>query len=66
RTIADRRGLNPKSIMREINYALTATQDVYVKLSELTGLTFADTDMRASLVIAYLARLLSVPELILK
>ena len=63
RTIAERHGLRPKSVLREINYALPASEDLNIRLSDLTGIRFNDTDVHASRVIAYLARLLDVPEL---
>lgn len=66
RIIAERRGLKPKSVLRQISYALNASTDITERISEITGLAFDEQDVHAARIIAYLARLLELPEIMRK
>lgn len=66
RIIAERRGLKPKSVLRQISYALNASTGITERISEITGLTFDEQDVHAARIIAYLARLLELPEIMRK
>ncbi len=57
------RGLKPKSVMREISYAISQTRDIHIKLSKLTGSIVEKNDVHNALVIAYLGRIFRSPEL---
>ncbi len=57
------RGLKPKSVMREISYAISQTRDIHIQLSKLTGFIVDKNDVHNALVIAYLGRIFRSPEL---
>ncbi len=57
------RGLKPKSVMREISYAISQTRDIHIQLSKLTGFIVDKNDVHNELVIAYLGRIFRSPEL---
>lgn len=57
------RGLKPKSVMREISYAISQTRDIHIQLSKLTGFIVDKNDVNNALVIAYLGRIFRSPEL---
>ncbi len=57
------RGLKPKSVMREISYAISLTRDIHIQLSKLTGFIVDKNDVHNALVIAYLGRIFRSPEL---
>ena len=54
-------GLNRKTIMREINYALAQAFDIDKHLSALIGITIEKHEIHGSLVIAYLGKLCKRP-----
>lgn len=63
RNIAAIRGLKPKSVMREISYAITQAFDLPTKLSMLVGANIPASDIHSSLVIAYLGSMFRNPDL---
>ena len=54
-------GLNRKTIMREINYALAQAFDIDKHLSALIGITIDKHEIHGTLVIAYLGKLCKCP-----
>ena len=65
RIIGALRGINYKSVMREITYAIAQAFNLCERLSEMIGTFIPPTDIHASLVIAYLGRLFKNPDLAL-
>ncbi len=63
RAIADIRGLKPKSVMREISYAIAQAFDLPDRLSTMVGTDIPPSDIHSGLVIAYLGRLFKNPDL---
>lgn len=63
RTIGALRELKPKSVMREISYAVNQSYDLHNKLSAMIGTTVCEADIHNGLVIAYLGRLFKNPDL---
>ncbi|MDE6401604.1 MAG: hypothetical protein K2L54_03225, partial [Clostridiales bacterium] len=57
------RGIKPKSVMREISYALSQANGIEINLSLLAGLRVNKTDVHNALVIAYLGKIFKSPEL---
>ncbi|MCH5160703.1 MAG: hypothetical protein J1G04_01590 [Clostridiales bacterium] len=58
RTIAELRSLKPKTVIREISYALSQSPRLEKRLSELVGSVFCSDEIHSGLVIAALATLL--------
>lgn len=50
-------GVKPKTIMREISYALSQAFNLHDRLSQLLGIDILPQDLHSGLVIAYLSRL---------
>lgn len=61
--LAESRGVKPKSVMREIAYALDQAFDLAERLSEILGIKIARIDIHSGLVIAYLATILNNSEI---
>lgn len=57
-SIARLHGISSKDVNRDIGYALKKSYDLHIRLSELVGLNFPQSEIHSSLVIGYLARLL--------
>lgn len=65
RIIGDIRKIKPKSVMREISYAIAQAFDIAERLSKLVGITMSDNDIHSGLVIAYLGKIFRHPDLAL-
>lgn len=63
RIIGEVRGLKPKSVMREIAYAISQAFGIVERLSRLVGVTLSDNDIHSGLVIAYLGKIFRHPDL---
>ncbi len=63
RIVGEINGLQAKSVMREISYALKQSFDAPAKLSALIGFNIPESEIHSGLVIAYLGRLFKNPEL---
>ncbi|MCM1367606.1 MAG: sporulation initiation factor Spo0A C-terminal domain-containing protein [Roseburia sp.] len=63
RAIGAVRGLKPKSVMREISYAISQSFGVAARLSEMVGVAIPESDIHSGLVIAYLGKLFKNPSL---
>lgn len=63
RMIGEMRKLKPKTVMREISYAVMQAFDIAGRLSELIGLPVPPSDIHSGLVIAYLGKLFQNPDL---
>ncbi len=63
RIIGDLNGLQSKSVMREISYAIKQSFDLRAKLSALVGFDIPESEIHSGLVIAYLGKLFKNPEL---
>lgn len=63
RIIGKIHGLQAKSVMREISYAISQAFNLAENLSTLIGTPIPDTDIHNGLVIAYLGRLFQNPSL---
>lgn len=63
RLIGELRRLKPKSVMREISYAISQSFDISKRLSALVGIPISEADIHSGLVIAYLGRLFKNPDL---
>lgn len=63
RIIGAMRKIKPKSVMREITYAITQAFDIVDRLSKLVGINLSDNDIHSGLVIAYLGRIFKNPDL---
>lgn len=59
--IAIIRNLKPKTVMREISYAITQSFCLHERLSELMGIPISQADIHNGLVIAYLSNLFKHP-----
>lgn len=57
------RNLKPKTVMREISYAIAQSFCLHERLSELMGIPISQADVHNGLVIAYLSRLFKHPSL---
>lgn len=57
------RGLKPKTVMREISYALAQSYNLPERLSAMIGVPLSQSDIHCGLVIAYLAKLFRHPSL---
>ncbi len=55
RTIAELRALKPKTVIREISYAISQSPRLDTRLSELVGSVFCSDEIHNGLVIAALA-----------
>ena len=65
RIIGEVRGLKPKSVMREIAYAISQAFGIVDRLSKLVGVALCDNDIHSGLVIAYLGKIFRHPDLAL-
>ncbi|MDE6200437.1 MAG: sporulation initiation factor Spo0A C-terminal domain-containing protein [Clostridiales bacterium] len=65
RIIGELRHIKPKSVMREIAYAIAQAFDIVDRLSKLVGVTLTDNDIHSGLVIAYLGKIFKHPDLAL-
>ena len=65
RVIGEIRNIKPKSVMREIAYALTQSFCVAERLSKMIGVLLTDNDIHSALIIAYLGKLFRHPDLAL-
>lgn len=63
RVIGEIRNIKPKSVMREIAYAILQSFRVAERLSKLIGILLTDNDIHSSLVIAYLGKIFKHPDL---
>lgn len=63
RIIGALRNLKPKSVMREITYAINQAFDLPTRLSKMIGANIPASDVHSGLVIAYLGRLFKNPDL---
>ena len=63
RTIGEIRGIKPKSVMREISYAVSQAFNLSQNLSAMVGTTIPEQDIHNGLVIAYLGRIFKNPSL---
>lgn len=63
RIIGELRRVKPKTVMREISYAVMQAFDIAARLSELIGLPVPASDIHSGLVIAYLGKLFQNPDL---
>lgn len=61
RIVGEVRGIKPKSVMREISYAINQAFNLPTKLSALIGTDIPKTDIHNGLVIAYLGMLFKNP-----
>lgn len=55
RKIAEKYGIQPRSVMRNMSYALSQGFDVHKKLSRIMGVEIPNNQIHNSLVIAYIA-----------
>ncbi|MDE5592892.1 MAG: sporulation initiation factor Spo0A C-terminal domain-containing protein [Clostridiales bacterium] len=65
RIIGELRNIKPKSVMREIAYAISQAFGIVDRLSKLVGVTLSDNDIHSGLVIAYLGKIFQHPDLAL-
>lgn len=65
RIIGEVRNIKPKSVMREISYAITQAFGITGNLSKLVGVTLSECDIHSGLVIAYLGKIFRHPDLAL-
>ena len=65
RIIGEVHGLKPKSVMREIAYAISQAFGIAERLSKLVGIVLSDNDIHSGLVIAYLGKIFKHPDLAL-
>ncbi|MDE6029521.1 MAG: sporulation initiation factor Spo0A C-terminal domain-containing protein [Clostridiales bacterium] len=65
RVIGELRNIKPKSVMREIAYAISQAFGIVDRLSKLVGVTLSDSDVHSGLVIAYLGKIFKHPDLAL-
>ncbi|MDE7406510.1 MAG: sporulation initiation factor Spo0A C-terminal domain-containing protein [Clostridiales bacterium] len=65
RIIGEIRHIKPKSVMREIAYAISQAFGIVDRLSKLVGVTLSDNDIHSGLVIAYLGKIFQHPDLAL-
>lgn len=65
RIIGEIRNIKPKSVMREIAYAISQAFGIVDRLSKLVGVTLSDNDIHSGLVIAYLGKIFQHPDLAL-
>ncbi|MDE7107320.1 MAG: sporulation initiation factor Spo0A C-terminal domain-containing protein [Clostridiales bacterium] len=65
RIIGELRNIKPKSVMREIAYAISQAFGIVERLSKLVGVTLSDNDIHSGLVIAYLGKIFQHPDLAL-
>lgn len=63
RVIGSIRGLKPKSVMREITYAISQSFGISERLSSMVGIHIPESDIHSGLVIAYLGKLFKNPDL---
>ena len=63
RIIGEVRGIKPKSVMREIAYAIAQAFGIVDRLSKLVGVTLTRNDIHSGLVIAYLGKIFKHPDL---
>lgn len=62
RIIAANRNIKPKSVMREISYAINGTHGIHEKISALIGIDIPNTVVHNGLVIAYLGVIFRDPD----
>ena len=65
RVIGEVRNIKPKSVMREISYAISQAFNIVERLSALVGVTLTESDIHSGLVIAYLGKIFKHPDLAL-
>ena len=65
RIIGEVRGIKPKSVMREISYAIVQAFGIVERLSKLVGVPLTQNDIHSGLVIAYLGKIFKHPDLAL-
>lgn len=65
RIIGEVRRIKPKSVMREISYAIFQAFGIAERLSQMVGITITDNDIHNGLVIAYLGKIFKHPDLAL-
>lgn len=65
RIIGEIRNIKPKSVMREISYALAQSFGIAERLSKMIGIHLTENDIHCALVIAYLGKLFRHPDLAL-
>ena len=65
RIIGEVRKIKPKSVMREISYAIAQAFGIVDRLSSLVGITLTENDIHSGLVIAYLGKIFKHPDLAL-
>ncbi len=63
RVIGELKKLKPKSVMREISYAIDQSYDIHEKLSAFIGIKIKKTDIHNGFVIAYLGKIFRNPDL---
>lgn len=63
RAVGKLRGVSPKSVIREISYAIAQAFDIEEKFSALVGIRVRRQDIHCSLLIAYLGKLFRNPDL---
>lgn len=56
--IGEERGIESRSVMRNITYAVQHSYDIHKYLAELTGAPIAAKDVRCAFVIAHLGRII--------
>lgn len=61
--VADYRGLKFKTVMREIDYAISQSSELPVRLSVMIGATIREDDIHSGLVISYLGMMFKNPNL---
>lgn len=61
RIVAECRGLKFKTVMREIDYAITQSRELPVRLSVMIGTPIYEEDIHSGLVISYLGMMLKNP-----
>ena len=62
RIIAADRGIKPKSVMREISYAINAAHGIHERISSMLGIEIPKTVVHNGLVIAYLGTIFRDPD----
>lgn len=56
RTIGEQRGIESRSVMRNITYAVKHSYEIHTYLSQMTGAPINPKDVRCAFVIAHLGR----------
>ncbi|MCH5156122.1 MAG: hypothetical protein J1F69_05890 [Clostridiales bacterium] len=65
RIIGEVRHIKPKSVMREISYAISQAFGIVDRLSNIVDVTLTQNDIHSGLVIAYLGKIFKHPDLAL-